>query len=103
ESVYGTTNNVLVCLDFKSGEVKWQDRSVGKGSITAADGHVYVRGEKSGKVALVEATPAAFKETGRLDQPDRTKYNAWPYPVIAGGCLYLRDSDRLLCYDVKGR
>ena len=27
----------------------------------------------------------------------------WAQPVIAGGKLYLRDQDVLLCYDVKGK
>jgi outer membrane protein assembly factor BamB len=102
DALYGTNNNGLVCLDFKTGEVKWQERSVGKGSVTAADGHLYLRSEK-GPVALVEATPAGYKEKGRFDQPDRSDKPAWPHPVIAGGRLYLRDGDVLLCYDVKAK
>jgi outer membrane protein assembly factor BamB len=98
--VYGTNNNGLVCIDFKTGETKWQDRCVGKGSIAAADGRLYVRSEK-GPIALVEATPSAYKELGRFEQPDRSSKNAWPHPVIAGGRLYLRDQNVLLCYDVK--
>lgn len=100
DSVYGTTQTSLVCIDFKTGEMKWQNRCVGKGSIAAADGRLYVRSEK-GPVALVEATPDAYKEIGRFDQPDRSKKSAWPHPVIAGGRLYLRDQNVLLCYDVK--
>lgn len=99
DAVYGTSQG-LVCLDFKSGKTKWQDRCVGKGSISSADGCLYVRSEK-GPIALVEATPDAYKEIGRFDQPERSKQNAWPHPVIAGGRLYLRDQNVLLCYDVK--
>jgi outer membrane protein assembly factor BamB len=101
--VYGTNSRVLVCIDFKTGTTKWQDSCVGKGSICAADGHLYVRGENDGQVVLVEATPSAYKETGRLQQPDRSNHKAWPHPVIANGCLYLRDDDVLLCYDIKTR
>ncbi len=100
DAVYGTTDGGLVCIDFKTGESKWQNRCVGKGSIAAADGRLYVRSEK-GPIALVEASPEAYKELGRFDQPDRSKQNAWPHPVIAGGRLYLRDQGILLCYDVK--
>ena len=56
-----------------------------------------------GTVALIEATPDGFKEHGRFEQPDRSDKKAWPYPVIAGGKLYLRDMDVLLCYDVKAK
>jgi outer membrane protein assembly factor BamB len=89
-----------VCIDFKTGKTKWQDRCVGKGSIAAADGRLYVRGE-NGPSALVDASPDAYKELGRFDQPDRSSKMAWPHPVIASGRLYLRDQNVLLCYDVK--
>ncbi|HEY1376935.1 MAG TPA: PQQ-binding-like beta-propeller repeat protein [Gemmataceae bacterium] len=100
--VYGTTGQELACVDLKTGEQKWSNRSVGKGSIAAADGRLYVRGEK-GTVALVEATPAGYHERGRFEQPDRSKKFAWPHPVIAHGKLYLRDDDVLLCYDVTAK
>jgi hypothetical protein len=103
DSVFGTNNQVLICMDWKTGKSNWTDRAVGKGSVSAADGHLYVRGEKSGQVVLVEATPAGYKQTGKLDQPDRGKRNAWCHPVIANGKLYLRDDDLLLCYDIKAK
>ena len=104
EHVYGTGDNMLVCLDFKTGKEAWKDRSVGKGSITAADGMLYVRSEGGeGTVALVEATPEEYREVSRFDQPDRSDKNAWAHPVIAGGKLYLRDQDVLFCYDVKAK
>ncbi|HEX4591650.1 MAG TPA: PQQ-binding-like beta-propeller repeat protein [Gemmataceae bacterium] len=98
--LYGTTGQSLACVELKTGKEKWNDRSVGKGSIAAADGRLYVRGEK-GTMALVEATPAGYKERGKFEQPSRSKWPAWPHPVIANGKLYLRDDDVLLCYDVK--
>jgi outer membrane protein assembly factor BamB len=98
--LYGTNVSKLVCVDFLTGKVKWDDRSVGKGSICYADGRLYVRGE-DGAVALVEATPAGYKEHGRFTQPDRSDKPAWPYPIVANGRLYLRDWGVLLCYDVR--
>jgi outer membrane protein assembly factor BamB len=101
DHVYGTSGSLL-CVDFKSGKVVWDDRSVGKGSLTYADGHLYVRGE-NGKVALVEANPTKYVEKGQFTQPDRSGEPAWPHPVVANGKLYLRDWDILLCYDVKNK
>jgi outer membrane protein assembly factor BamB len=103
DSLFGTNNSALVCLDFKTGATKWENRSVGKGSVSAADGRLYVRGEKDGQVALVDASPAGYKETGRLKPAERGKRSAWPHPVIADGCLYLRDDDFLFCYDIKAK
>jgi outer membrane protein assembly factor BamB len=91
-----------VCQDFNTGAIVWRNNGVGKGALTYADGHLYLRSEGSkGTVALVEATPDGYKEKGRFDQPDRSGSESWAHPVIAGGRLYLRDQDILLCYDVR--
>jgi len=63
---------------------------------------LYVRSEK-GAVSLVEATPEEFRLRGQFEQPSRSEQPSWPYPVVAGGRLYLRDQDVLLCYDVRER
>jgi outer membrane protein assembly factor BamB len=90
-----------VCQDFKTGDVKWSNRGIGKGSLTYADGHLYLRSEgRDGTLALIEASPAGYKETGRFDQPDRSEKESWPHPVIANGKLFIRDQDTLLCFKV---
>jgi outer membrane protein assembly factor BamB len=98
--VYGFDDDVLTCLEMKTGKVAWQDRSVGKGSLTVADGHLYLRSE-DGIVGLAEATPKGYKESGRFTQPDRSDKPSWSHPAVVGGKLYLRDMDTLLVYDVK--
>ena len=91
-----------ICQEFKSGDMKWNEKGVGKGSIGYADGHFYCRSESGkGIVALIAATPDGYQETGRFEQPDRSAKNSWPHPVIANGRLYLRDQDVLLSYDVR--
>lgn len=101
DHLYGTGASKLYCVDFKTGKVVWENAGVGKGSILYADGYLYVRSEK-GVIALVEATPTAYREKGRFLQPMRSAQGTWAHPVIAGGRLYLRDWDVLYCYDVKG-
>lgn len=102
EHLYGTDYSALKCIELKTGKVVWEERSVGKGSTTYADGHLYVRGER-GDIALVEATPEGYKEKGRFSQPDRSSVTAWAHPVVIGGKMYIRDEDVLLCYDVKAK
>jgi outer membrane protein assembly factor BamB len=104
--VYGYSENKgWTCQDFKTGEAKWQEKEkLGKGSIAYADGHFYLRQEdKKGTVAIIDASPDGYHEHGRFDQPDRSSQHSWPHPVIAGGKLYLRDQDVLVCYDVKAK
>jgi outer membrane protein assembly factor BamB len=99
--VFGASDpGVLTCLDLPTGNVKWASRAAGKGSITAADGRLYLRTE-TGTLILVEATGSGYRELGRFEQPNRSKSSAWAHPVVAGGRLFLRDQDLLLCYDLK--
>jgi outer membrane protein assembly factor BamB len=107
-NLYGTTRGAgLVCADFKTGEIKWSDPCVGVGAICAADGLLFVYGE-NGEVALVEATPAEYREKGRFTPPDKPQHvnpqeKSWAYPVVANGRLYLRDKTSLWCYDIGQR
>jgi outer membrane protein assembly factor BamB len=101
----GNEGGALVCLDFKTGNVLWDERDdpehrAPKGSVAFADGRLYYRTEK-GTVLLVEPSTKQYIEHGRFTQPDRSSKPAWAHPVIANGKLYLRDQDVLLCYDVK--
>jgi outer membrane protein assembly factor BamB len=99
--LYGCDDpGVLRCLDFKTGKSLWQDRGCGKCSLLYADGMLYCRSEQ-GLVSLVVATPNGFELKGRFEQPQRSDKNAWPHPVIAGGRLYLRDQDKLFCYELR--
>ncbi len=103
----GNEGGALVCLDFKTGTVLWDERDdaehrAPKGSVALADGRLYYRTEK-GVMLLIEPDPKKYVERGRFDQPDRSKLPAWAHPVISNGNLYLRDQDLLLCYDVKAK
>lgn len=91
---------ILMCIDIASGKVLWQNRSIGKGAVTWADGKIYLRSETS-DVALIEATGEAYRELGRFTQPQRSSANAWSHPVVSHGCLFLRDQGLLLCYDLR--
>ncbi len=103
--MYGTTGQGLAAAEFRTGKVKWQAEGIGAGAVFYADGHVYLHGE-NGEVALVEATPEAYREKGRFTPPGQPKHRnaremAWTYPVVANGRLYIRDLERLWCYDVR--
>ena len=99
--LYGFNDAILTCLEFATGNVMWRDRSVGKGSVTFADGSLYIQGENN-IVGLAEATSAGYREKGRFGIPDKG-LPSWAHPVISDGRLYVRNQDTLLVYDVKSR
>jgi outer membrane protein assembly factor BamB len=103
--LYGSSSQSAMCMEFKTGAVKWEERSIGPCSWLVADNRIYVHAEK-GEVALIEPSAEAYREKGRFsppNQPDHGQSKAWPYPVVANGRLYIRDWTSLWCYDVKAK
>jgi outer membrane protein assembly factor BamB len=95
------------CQDWKTGDVKWAEKKLGKGAITCADGKLYLLEENTGKVVLIDASPDGWKEHGSLTVSPQTtqrspKGKIWTHPVVSNGKLYLRDQEYVYCYDVKG-
>ncbi len=99
--MYGFGSGGLICQNFKTGAIEWQARSVSKGSLVYADGHLYCFGEKN-EMALVEANPKEYVEKGRFSTDDGD-YPTWAHPVVAGGRLYLRDMQHLTSYDISAK
>jgi outer membrane protein assembly factor BamB len=99
--LYGFDESILTCLEFATGKRMWRDRSVGKGAVTYADGHLYLQSENN-VVGLAEATPAGYREKGRFTIPDKG-FPSWAHPAISDGRLYVRNQDSLTAYDIKAR
>jgi outer membrane protein assembly factor BamB len=99
--LYGFSNSILTCMEFATGKVMWRDRSVGKGSVAYADGHLYILSENN-IVGLVEASPTGYREKGRFPIPDQG-WSSWAHPVVSGGRLYIRNQEMLASYDVRAR
>jgi outer membrane protein assembly factor BamB len=100
-TLYGFSNAILTALDFATGKTLWQHRSVGKGSVTYADGRLYLLSEDN-VVGLAEVTPKGYRETGRFQIADQG-LPSWSHPVVSGGRLYLRNQSMLSVYDVRAR
>jgi outer membrane protein assembly factor BamB len=101
DHLYGFSGNVLAAMQFDTGQVAWRDRSVGKGSLVAADDRLYLFSE-TGVVGLAEINPTAYREHGRF-QIRTGSLPTWTHPVVANGKLFLRDQDAIYAYDVRGK
>jgi len=98
-----------VCMEFATGKVTWtpNNRRIGIGAVTAADGYLYCTGEGTDLVVRTPADPdkkLTIAESFKLPAISALRKSNgafWTHPVIANGKLYLRDQELLYCYEVK--
>jgi outer membrane protein assembly factor BamB len=91
-----------LCLDWKSGEIRYELKSLTTGAAVYADGRLYCLTE-DGRVALLRPTTGRFAIDGEFRLLPGTVNDAWAHPVLFHGRLYLRYHDTLWCYEVRAR
>ena len=98
----GGDKGIPQCADLMTGDVKWKSRGAGSGSasVTAADGNLYIR-YADGMMTLVKAQPTGFEEVGSFKIPSSGSRPSWSHPVVVDGKLYLREGDKIFCYNVR--
>ncbi len=104
DNIYGSSwkNNDMgswVCLDWNSGETRFEQEWNNKGSIIAADGMLYCYDEKRGNLGLAKANPAQFQIISSFKIP-LGKGAHWAHPVIHNKILYVRHGNALMAFDV---
>jgi outer membrane protein assembly factor BamB len=89
-----------VCLDWNSGETKYETDWLTKGALVYADGLLYILEEKSGTVAQVKPDPSKFEVISSF-KLDGGSGPFWSHPFIANGKMYLRHGEVLFVYNIK--
>ena len=95
--LYGFNNTMLTCMEFETGDVTWRARGFNKGSVLLADGKLIILGER-GTLALAETSLEEYKEISRVEAFDG---KTWTVPTVAGGKLFLRNEEELVCLNLK--
>ncbi|HEY3373243.1 MAG TPA: PQQ-binding-like beta-propeller repeat protein [Prolixibacteraceae bacterium] len=89
-----------VCMDWQTGDVKYETEWATKGALVYADGLFYIMEEKAGNVALVKPDPSGFQVISSFKlQGGSGPY--WSHPFISNGKLYLRHGEVLFVYNIK--
>ena len=82
--VYGADDQVPTCFSLETGKAVWKNRSVGKCSLTCADGRLYVRGDEPAQWRLSMRPPTVT--TKRAGPPaEEQRLSGLDIPRRGGG------------------
>jgi len=97
---FGHRGGAFVCVDWETGEARYESRSVGRGSsLTWAEGLIYLLCER-GDMLLIRPNPEKFDVISQFHLPEAGEGLVWAHPVICGKRLYIRHGTFLYCYDI---
>lgn len=87
----------LRCVELRTGAVKWSEDRFAAGTVTIAGDSLLLMLE-DGRLLLGPATPERFKPSA---QAQVLPFGVRAYPALAGGFLYARSKDKLVCLNLN--
>lgn len=96
---YNNRKGRWVCMDWKTGEIRYVDTWETKGSVIMADGNLYCYNER-GSVGLVKPDPEGFSVISEF-KISKGAGPHWAHPFIGDGKLLIRHGDVLMVFDIK--
>lgn len=84
-------------VEFQTGKVRWSQEKFGAGTVTLAGNRLLILRE-NGELVLAAASADAFKPLARAQILSAT---VRAYPAIADGMVYARNTDTLVCLDLR--
>lgn len=95
----GDKNRQWQCIDWKTGEQKYESKAIGPGNVIYDDGMLYIYSDR-GEIALVEPKDDGFNIISKTKLVLGSAQH-WAHLVINNGRLYLRHDDTLIAYKIK--
>lgn len=89
-----------VCIDWNTGETKYDVKWNSKGNVVYADGMLYAYDEKNGNVGLLKPDPSGFNVVSSF-KIEKGGGEHWSNPYIFNGKMFLRHGDVLMVYNLK--
>jgi outer membrane protein assembly factor BamB len=86
----------LTCINLAQGRATWTEPGFGYGTLVAA-GDLLIAAKTDGEIVLLRANPERFEPLASFQAVSGTLR---ALPALAGGRLYVRDDDTLVCLEV---
>jgi outer membrane protein assembly factor BamB len=101
--IYGTNGRSndagqLVCMNVQTGAVAWRFQGFEAGGLIGMDGVLIVVDGKKGDLVMANLTTKMYQELGRITPLGG---QSWTAPIIADGMLFIRNTENLVCLDLK--
>ena len=100
DSLFGFSGQYLLCVDAKTGEPRWREKTY-SGSLIRVGRHLVVLGEASGVLRVAEAVPSGYHEVART-----SAFNAGSQSIVApsyaDGRIFVRNVEEMVAYAVSG-
>lgn len=93
---YGLSDGILECVDLAQGTSRWKHRGFEHGQVLLVGDQLLVLSE-FGELALVEATPAEYRERGRFEALEGKTWNTL---CLYGRLLLLRNGQEAGCWEL---
>jgi outer membrane protein assembly factor BamB len=94
--LYGLSENLLVCLEAKTGKLMWRGKKYSYGRILLADQKLLILGH-SGVFSVVVASPDGFREISSRQLLSDAR--CWNGPAFVNGYLLARNGEQIACFD----
>lgn len=95
--LYGLSENLLVCLEAKSGKLMWRGKKYGYGRVLVCHDKILVLGS-TGVLSVIELNPDAFHEI--YSGPLLNDARCWNGPALVNGYLIARNGEQMACFDL---
>ena len=94
--LYGLSENLLVCLEAKTGKLMWRGKKYSYGRILLIDQKLLILGH-SGVLSVIDATPEEFREISSRQLLSDAR--CWNGPAFVNGYLLARNGEQIACFD----
>lgn len=97
--IYGLDDGILCCVELQTGRRLWKKGRYGHGQLLLLDSPArLVVISETGEAVLLAANPKQPEELGRFQAIEG---KTWNHPVIAHGCLFVRNGAEMACYKLS--
>ena len=94
--LYGLSENLLVCLEAKTGKLMWRGKKYSYGRILLVDQKLLILGH-SGVLSVIDSTPEEFREISSRQLLSNAR--CWNGPAFVNGYLLARNGEQIACFD----